>query len=77
MLELAYRSERGQSPASAEENRPNTLKLPLLLEVARDAQHPKAGEAKGLLALYLEADYGQDWNQWQSKIEDWLKENPE
>ena len=58
-------------------NRPNTLKLPLLFELARDAQHPKAAEAKDLLELYLEEDYGTDWNKWQAKMEQWLKENPD
>src|SRR6266567_3605330 len=46
-------------------NRPNGTKLPLLLEVAKDPQHPKAIEAKDLLELYLEEDYGQNWDQWQ------------
>jgi hypothetical protein len=58
-------------------NRPNSVKLPTLLEVARNDQHPKAGEAKDLLELYLEEDYGQDWNKWQSKTEQWLKDNPD
>jgi hypothetical protein len=58
-------------------NRPNSLKLPALLEVARDAQHPKAGEAKDLLELFLEEDYGSDWNLWQVKMEEWLKANPD
>jgi len=58
-------------------NRPNALKLPLLLQVARDPQHPMAGEAKDFLAVYLDADYGKDWDKWQSKMETWLKENPD
>ena len=58
-------------------NRPNATKLPLLLEVARDAQHPKAVEARDLLELYLEEDYGQDWAKWQTKTEQWLKDNPD
>jgi hypothetical protein len=58
-------------------NRPNKLKLPVLLEVARDAANPKAGEAKDLLELYLEEDYGADWNTWQQKVERWLKDNPD
>ena len=33
-------------------NRPNSLKLPALLEVARNAQHPKAAEAKDFLELF-------------------------
>jgi len=58
-------------------NRPNGLKLPLLLEVAREPQHPKAAEAKDLLELYLEEDYGTDWNKWQAKLEQWIKDNPD
>jgi len=58
-------------------NRPNSLKLPLLLEVARQPDHPKAGEAKDLLELFLEEDHGKDWGQWQAKLEQWLKDNPD
>jgi hypothetical protein len=58
-------------------NRPNALKLPLLLEVAREQDHPKATEAKDLLELYLEQDYGSDWNKWQATLEQWLKDNPD
>jgi len=58
-------------------NRPNSLKLPLLLEVAREPQHPKAPEAKDLLELYLEEDYGSDWGKWQTKLEQWIKDNPD
>ena len=47
-------------------NRPNSLKLPALLEVARNAQHPKAAEAKDFLELFLEEDYGNDWDKWQA-----------
>ena len=35
-------------------NRPNSVKLPLLLTVARDPQNPKASEAKDVLELFLE-----------------------
>jgi hypothetical protein len=58
-------------------NRPNSLKLPLLLEMAREQQHPKSSEAKDLLELYLEEDYGTDWNKWQAKLEQWIKDNPD
>lgn len=58
-------------------NRPNSLKLPTLLEVARDPQNPKAGEAKDVLHLFLEEDYGTDWAAWQSKLDQWLKDNPD
>ena len=58
-------------------NRPNDLKLPALLEVARTPEHPKATEAKDVLQLFLEEDYGNDWDKWQAKMEEWLKANPD
>ena len=58
-------------------NRPNSLKLPALLEVARSAQHPKAAEARDFLKLFLEEDYASDWDKWQAGIEQWLKANPD
>ena len=58
-------------------NRPNSVKLPLMLEVARNADHPKADEARELLQLYLEADLGTDWPKWQARLDLWLKENPD
>jgi hypothetical protein len=58
-------------------NRPNSLKLPALLDVARNAQHPKAAEAKNFLTLFIEEDYGSDWDKWQTGIEAWLKANPD
>jgi hypothetical protein len=58
-------------------NRPNKIMLPTLLEMAKQPAHPKAGEAKDFLELYLEEDYGADWNLWQTKVNDWLKANPD
>ena len=58
-------------------NRPNKIMLPELLKVAKNPQHVKAGEAKDFLELYLEEDFGADWNTWQIKMEEWLKANPE
>jgi RecJ-like exonuclease len=58
-------------------NRPNALKLPLLLEVARNPDHAKAADAKNVLELYFEHDYGADWNAWQARMQDWLKNNPD
>ena len=58
-------------------NRPNSLKLPTLLEVARTTQHPKAGDAKEMLGFFLDTDYGDDWPKWQEKLAEWLKENPD
>jgi hypothetical protein len=58
-------------------DRPDKIKLPLLLEVAKTPDHPKATESKELLELYLEKDYGNDWELWKTKIDDWLKKNPD
>lgn len=58
-------------------NRPNTMKLPLLLEVARTPNHPKATEARDILELFLENDYGNDWAQWQTGVQQWLQQNPD
>jgi len=58
-------------------NRPNAVKLPTLLEVARNPDHVEAGEAKDLLELYLDEDYGTNWDVWRQKLQEWLKANPD
>ena len=58
-------------------NRPNSIKLPLLLEVAQNSDHAKAAEAKEVLELYLDEDYGTDWAKWRQAMQEWLKENPD
>ena len=58
-------------------NRPNSVKLPALLGVASDPRNPKAGEAKDILQLFLEEDFGTDWNAWQNKVTQWLADNPD
>src|SRR5262249_32634658 len=54
-------------------NRPNAVKLPMFLDLARTTDHPEASEAKDLLELYLDEDYGSDWPKWEQKMKDWLK----
>jgi hypothetical protein len=58
-------------------NRPNAVKLPMFLDLARIPDHAEAGEAKDLLELYLDEDYGTDWPKWEQKMKEWLKENPD
>lgn len=58
-------------------NRPNAAKMPALLAVARDPANSKSGEARELLELFLDEDYGEDWNIWQEKVDEYLKANPE
>ena len=38
---------------------------------------PRRREAKDFLELFLEEDYGNDWDKWQAGIEQWLKANPD
>lgn len=56
-------------------NRTNTIKLPTLLQVARTADHPNSEEAKNLLELYLEQDYGTNWAAWDEAVQAWLKDD--
>jgi hypothetical protein len=58
-------------------NRPNQLKLETLLEVARMPNHPKAEEARDVLEVFVDENYGNDWAAWKSAVEKWLKENPD
>lgn len=58
-------------------NRPNALKLPSLLEVAKVPGHPKAEEALEILEVFVDHNYGSDWAQWDKAVKDWLKENPD
>ena len=30
-----------------------------------------------MLELFLEEDYGANWGQWQAKMDQWLKDNPD
>lgn len=58
-------------------NRPNSLKLPMLLDLAQDPDNAKSAEAKDLLELYLGDDYGTNWSTWQSSMNTWMQQNPD
>ena len=58
-------------------NRDDALKLPVLLDVAKQPNHAMASDAKDVLEIYLEQDYGTDWAAWDTAIKQWLKENAE
>jgi hypothetical protein len=58
-------------------NRPNSIKLAWLLEVARTPGLDQAEEAKDTLEVFLGEDYGANWNVWSDKIRVWLRDNPE
>ena len=58
-------------------NRPNSVKLPMLLDVAQDPDNVKNSEAKDLLELYLGDDYGTNWSAWQTSMNNWMTQNPD
>ena len=60
-------------------NRPGVIRMPLILEVAKTPDHPKAAEAKELLELYIEPeeDLGNDWDKWEKAMKKYLEENPD
>ena|SRR5579871_789754 len=59
-------------------NRPNTLKLPMLLDVAQDPNNPEHDEAKDLLELYLGDDPSTNgWAGAGDMVTNWLKQNPD
>jgi hypothetical protein len=58
-------------------DRPAATRLNTLLTVARNAEHPKAGDARDLLAALMEQDHGTDWKTWEASIVAWLASHPE
>jgi hypothetical protein len=58
-------------------NRANTLKLPMLLDVAQNDDHPLKDQAREMLELLLQEDDGTNWNQWSTSINTWLQNNPQ
>jgi hypothetical protein len=58
-------------------NRGNELKLPMLLDVARDDSHPLKDQAREMLELLIQQDNGTNWDQWSTSIDTWLQSNPQ
>jgi hypothetical protein len=56
-------------------NRRNSLKLPMLLVIARNEDHPLKDQAKDMLELFLQADYSTNWDQWAPAVDAWLQQN--
>jgi hypothetical protein len=53
-------------------NRPNTLKLPLLVRTLRESGHPLRNEAIENLQVYLGRDEGTDWTRWDAAVRETL-----
>lgn len=59
-------------------NRPNSLKLPMLLDVGQDPNNPEHDEARDLLELYLGDDpSSNNWVGAPDMVANWLKQNPD
>jgi hypothetical protein len=58
-------------------NRPNSIKIPLFLEIARNPDHPDRESAFDSLEIFTGMKYGADWNAWEKGIDTWLRENPD
>jgi hypothetical protein len=56
-------------------NRNNNLKLPMLLDVARNDEHPLKDQAREMLELLIQEDNGTNWDQWSASIDTWLQNN--
>jgi hypothetical protein len=55
-------------------NRSDTVKLPAMLDALRQPTHPFNEEAKSLLTIFLDNDYGSDWTKWEGAIKTYLAE---
>lgn len=58
-------------------DRPDSVRMPVLLDVARNQDNPKSEAAHDLLEVLLGDDYGDDWNLWSKKIAEWTASHPE
>lgn len=58
-------------------HRPDSLKLPALLTVARAAGHPYRGDAREILAVVLGEDFEEDWGIWENAIAAWVEQETE
>jgi len=56
--------------------RPEQLSLPILLQIARNPQHPFAPQARENLDLLVGADFGEDWPRWDAAIREKLSQRP-
>lgn len=58
-------------------HRPNALKLPWLLAMARSPGVAQAAQAAALLQATLGEDHGTDWDAWSERIGAWLQAHPD
>jgi hypothetical protein len=56
--------------------RADKIRLPALLQIARNSEHPRNAQGLEYLQFVLETNHGTDWIQWQSSIDARLKSSP-
>jgi hypothetical protein len=56
-------------------NRPDEVKLPVLLMAARTPKHPMADTAVSVLSVLLDANHGSDWAKWEDAVNKSLNKN--
>ncbi len=54
-------------------NRDDTVKLPVLLAIAKIPNHPSQEEALTDLQIFLDGDFGTDWAKWDASMQAYLK----
>jgi hypothetical protein len=54
--------------------RPDAIKLPLLLTIAQDEQHPQSEEALNYLEGFLGQNLGTNWQQWSATVDQRLRQ---
>ena len=57
--------------------RPESVQLPLFLQMARNPVHPSREDGRDYLELYLGEDFGENWSAWEAAMRQWLADNPE
>jgi len=57
--------------------RPNSVRLPWLLVVARQGRDPQSAKARDWLQALLDADHHQDWAAWETNVVQYLQRNPD
>src|SRR5687767_2927013 len=55
--------------------RADKVRLPVLLKIASNPNHPRTGEALQYLQFLLEADHGLDWDRWQETVQKRISES--
>jgi hypothetical protein len=53
--------------------RPDNLRLPTLVTIARNSAHPYAAPAHDNLELLLGQDFGEDWSRWENAVREKIK----